>query len=178
MSKKRFVVTAVLAAFSAANAAAGPLAMRIFGLIYGVDDRIDLFEASAEMQKAADSTAALFQASKVTVDAAKGTAKLTTEKYGDKQKLAKTERFYDEPSGAFCSGALVGADLVLTAGHCIASSSDCEGTKFVFGYAIKTKGADPSVVPSTEVYACKQVVKTVPEFQPPSSFGDFAKWML
>ncbi|MDT8286857.1 MAG: serine protease, partial [Elusimicrobiales bacterium] len=60
---------------------------------------------------------------------------------------------------AFCSGALVGEDLVMTAGHCIKTQEDCANTMFVFGFRTGADGEAPSAVPAANVYSCKKIEK-------------------
>ncbi|OIO10651.1 MAG: hypothetical protein AUJ52_03575 [Elusimicrobia bacterium CG1_02_63_36] len=127
-------------------------------VIYGDDDRLDLHQVQSPKLKAmAGSTVALFQGSGVSMDG--GNATLQTSNYGDSYGLCKDEPFRDQGAGAFCSGSLVGEDLIMTAGHCVRSQSACESTKFVFGFGItdKDKGT-PGSVPAGEVYSCKELV--------------------
>jgi hypothetical protein len=121
--------------------------------IYGGDDRTDYYAAPVEWRKLADSTVALFDADKVAFNGA-----LTLSAYGEAENLCKTERFYDQPKGPFCSGSLVAPDVVLTAGHCIPDAAGCSHTKFVFGYAIKFAGFTPSRVMPWDVYGCAGIV--------------------
>lgn len=44
------------------------------------------------------------------------------------------ERFTDQPAGSFCPVALVGPDLMLTAGHCLLSVEICGRKKLSLGY--------------------------------------------
>ncbi len=139
--------------------------------IYGHDDRQDLFEAPADQAKLAESTVALFFAADVSTDPVKGTAKLKTTSLEERTGLCDCdgERFRDQPTGAYCSGALVGPDLVLTAGHCMRGDPEdketdadrCRETKFVFGFGINKEGADPTTVPAGNVYGCREVVRKV-----------------
>jgi hypothetical protein len=78
--------------------------------------------------------------------------------YGEKKHLCKTERFYDQPAGAFCSGFLVSPDAIVTAGHCITNASDCSAAKFVFGYSVKKEGAYPSKAEPGETYGCASII--------------------
>jgi hypothetical protein len=48
--------------------------------------------------------------------------------------LCEGERFAEEPSVASCTGTLIGADLVLTAGHCFIDEADCRQHRFIFGF--------------------------------------------
>lgn len=127
-------------------------------LIYGDDDRKDLFEEqSALYLKLADSTVALLESSSVKAQSA-SVFSLPTETFGVQNLLCKTEPFYDQPAGAFCSGSLVAANMILTAGHCIKDAEDCANVRFVFGYDVKQPGQYPVSAASSEVYGCKRIV--------------------
>ena len=126
-------------------------------VVYGTDDRRDLYEVTDRKVLAlADSTVALFSASDVS--ALNGSARLNTRSYGDSYNLCPEEPYRNQVNGAFCSGSLVGPDLIMTAGHCVTSEDACKGVKFVFGFAMKSANHDPSVVPAGEVYGCKQLL--------------------
>ena len=153
---KRVLVTC--AALLAAVRLAAPACAQVDGqVIYGSDDRIDLYQTqSGILRSLADSTVALFHASSVEVK--DGTAKLTTRPYGAGMGLCKDEPFYDQVSGAFCSGSLVAPDIIMTAGHCVTSQGACADTKFVFGFAVKEAGKMPLEVPANNVYGCKKLL--------------------
>lgn len=73
--------------------------------------------------------------------------------------MAASERFYGQPRGAHCSGALVAPDLILTAGHCIESSAACQEIKFAFDFIIYQEGDDPTRVPASSVYSCAGILQ-------------------
>lgn len=166
--KKLMTACAVLLA---AARLAAPAAAQVQGqVIYGDDDRIDIWQAKdARLRSLADSTVALFQGGDVTLSGEN--AVLTTENYGERMGLCKTEPFYEQPMGAFCSGSLVAPDVIMTAGHCVTSQDNCAGIKFVFGFAVKEKGANPSSVPAKDVYGCKELLGR-------EQVGDGADWAL
>lgn len=148
--KKTIFLTAALALCAGAAIANDKV-------IYGVDDRLDLHQVTdAKLLKLADSTVGLFQGYDVTVEGEK--ALLKTESYADGYGLCKEEPFYDQVTGAFCSGSLVAPDVIMTAGHCVKSDSACKDTKFVFGFGIKKQGVLPTEVPASEVYSCAQLI--------------------
>lgn len=131
-------------------------------VIYGADDRLDLYQVSNPLYRSlADSTAALFNNSRIQIPVdTTANVMIRTSVYGTSMSLCKDEPFYNQPIGAFCSGSLVGPDLMMTAGHCIRSQFSCEDTTFVFGYAVNNTESFPNEVPNDNIYRCKKVVST------------------
>ncbi|MDD5656035.1 MAG: serine protease [Elusimicrobia bacterium] len=151
---------AALLAFTQATAwsQAGPR------VIYGDDDRIDLYQVQdPRLLKLADSTAALFKSSDVFMDQATQQARLATRPYGEVMKLCPEEPFREQEKGAFCSGSLVAPNVIMTAGHCVATAESCAKIKFVFGFAIKAAGQLPRAVPASEVYGCGKLLGRLQE---------------
>jgi len=127
--------------------------------IYGADNRIELYNAAPDTFKMSDSVVSLWKAPDVQIDAAAKTATLVTKKFADELGLCPGEKFREQPIGAFCSGSLVGPDLIMTAGHCVKDLAGCEGTKIVFGFAIQKAGGSPTTkMAQSEVYTCKKIV--------------------
>ncbi|MCX5792653.1 MAG: serine protease [Elusimicrobia bacterium] len=148
------------------SAAAVLLALPLFSSagdksIYGEDNRLDYYAAPAEMRVLADSVVSLWQSGDVKKLGA-GKVRLLTYKLEYSLNFCSDTRFLAQPKGPFCSGALVGPDLVLTAGHCVTSEADCKDTKMAFGYAIKTEGGGAATtLPAGEVYNCAGIVRRV-----------------
>ena len=151
------IMTTVLA-LAAALRLAVPASAQVEGqVIYGSDDRIDVYQTQdARLRKLADSTVALMQESSVKSEG--GQAVLQTEPYGTSMGLCKSEPFYEQPTAAFCSGSLVAPDVIMTAGHCVTSEANCAGIKFVFGFAVKQKGKMPTTVAASDVYSCGKLL--------------------
>lgn len=128
-------------------------------LIYGEDDRSDLHQvADPAVRALAGSTAALFRAASVDLASRPGTAVLRTVDFGTANNLCADEPFRDQPKGAHCSGALVGPDLLLTAGHCVRDEAACRATRFVFGFSLGSEDADPRRLPAENVFGCGALV--------------------
>ncbi|MBI5625376.1 MAG: trypsin-like peptidase domain-containing protein [Elusimicrobia bacterium] len=140
-----------------ALACAGRVSAQQSEVIYGDDDRLDLYQVTnPKLLGFAESTVGLFSGGSVRVEGPK--ALLTTASYAEDYNLCPEEPFFDQRTGAFCSGSLVGPDLLMTAGHCVKSDSACKGTKFVFGFDVKKKGVNPDSVPAGEVYGCAKLL--------------------
>jgi len=125
-------------------------------LIYGEDNRLENYQASEALKALAASTVALVKSSSL-VASSQG-YQLLGATYGDSYRLCSSEPFREQTAGAFCSGSLVGPDLVMTAGHCVTSVSDCQDVRFVFDFAVKTPGVEKKNFSQDEVYACKEIV--------------------
>lgn len=129
-------------------------------VIYGSDDRIDLYQikglSSPILRSLAGSTVALMRASDVSVSGE--TASFKTVSYASSYNLCRDEPFYEQETAAFCSGSLVAPDMIMTAGHCVRTEAACKATKFVFGFGIAVKGQLPRSVPAKEVYGCAQLI--------------------
>ncbi|PJA15108.1 MAG: serine protease [Elusimicrobia bacterium CG_4_10_14_0_2_um_filter_56_8] len=125
--------------------------------IYGDDDRLDYYAAPASMKTLSNSVVSLWKSASVTTTGNK--AALRVGNFGRSAGLCPGQKFAEQPIGAFCSGTLVGEDIVMTAGHCIVNQAACSNTKLVFGYALKKAGDYPDSVAAGDVYSCKSVIK-------------------
>ncbi len=126
-------------------------------VIYGSDDRLDLFQVSSlDWQNRAASTVALVQKTKVI--AQPNGYQLQTSHYGKSQNLCAAEPFFDQVTAAFCSGSLITPDIIMTAGHCIRTQSSCLNTKFVFNFSYKAMTYDPRFVEEDDVYSCRTLI--------------------
>lgn len=151
-------VLAVCAVLVVAMRLAVPAAAQPDGdVIYGPDDRIDLYQTkSRRLRSLARATTALFSAKAVRIHGRR--AQLETQPYGASFNLCADEPFYEQVTGAFCSGFLVAPDVLMTAGHCVSSQASCDETKFVFDFAVEKAGRMPLEVPARSVYGCKKLL--------------------
>jgi V8-like Glu-specific endopeptidase len=143
-------------------------------VIYGDDDRLDVYEVNDDkMLEAANATAAMIDTK--SIEASKNSSsrfpwpwprtgsrkeneivKLigpTLEGYG----VCKAERFSQQQVVASCSGFLVGPDTLVTAGHCIKSDADCKKYSWVFGFRMKSESESQPIF-AKQVYACKKIM--------------------
>jgi Trypsin-like peptidase domain len=123
---------------------------------YGTDDRQELYELSGENLEDADSVVALFHSSQV-YDLLDGTSALWTVNYGEDCNLCPSERFREQPTGAFCSGVLVAPDVIATAGHCIKGENIAD-FRFVFGYRMLDADTPDLVITNSDIYSGAEVI--------------------
>ncbi len=138
--------------------------------IYGDDNRLDYFEASPAMRQLADSVVSLWPSKQVEFEL--GEYKLATIGFGEALNLCPGEKFREQPIGAFCSGTLVGEDIVMTAGHCITDEAKCADTSFVFGFNIDKEGGEARTsAAAKDIYGCKRIIKRDLDKRYPGIFG-------
>jgi hypothetical protein len=123
---------------------------------YGNDDRRDHFELTEQNLEDADSLVALFPASQV-YDLWDGTSALLTVNYGEDCNLCPSERFREQPIGAFCSGVLVAPDVIATAGHCI-KEKNLADIRFVFGYRMLDEDSPELVINNSDIHTGADVI--------------------
>jgi hypothetical protein len=147
----------VLASWAFFTLAASP-AFATPPVIYGEDDRRDLFDADVPelMFEVAKSTAVLIRKEQIRMT--NGNCQLPSSTFGDSFRLCMDEPFREQPNPGFCSGFLVGPDVFVTAGHCITSASDCASTAFVFGFGYSSRDQDVTNLPESDVYFCKEII--------------------
>jgi len=176
--KRSESITALLAALMLSGITAATAQTGLSGLdnaqreIYGDNDLMNLSdvngksgtasaispELAAKLAGSADSVVALFK--KDDIDA---NGRLTLQPFKtslhETLSLCPGSAFENEKTGSFCSGSLIGSNLILTAGHCVRTLDECMQTKVVFGWSIKDKdGNTPETVSTSEVYSCKNVL--------------------
>ena len=137
-------------------------------VIYGDDGRQDVFQVVSPVYLSiAPATAAQIPPSNLKKD---GNFYLVQAESLASGGVCSTERFATQPTAARCSGFYVGADILVTAGHCVTGSSDCNNYRWVFDYKVNADGSAIKV-PASSVYSCKEIIKQV---QDNSTDNDFA----
>jgi V8-like Glu-specific endopeptidase len=139
-------------------------------VIYGKDNRKDVYESTStshvELSRSAAGMISFDSIKSVSEDTIKITGPTLTQR-----GICSKERFSKQITAARCSGFLIGPDLLATAGHCVRSQSDCDNHAWVFDYALTSSSQTEIIIPKTNVYKCKEIIKTVVDN---STMNDFA----
>ena len=126
-------------------------------VIYGVDDRYDLHEVKNEKYlESAKSVVALFEGNQIS-DMGDGTSELALVNFGEREDLCASEKFRDQPVGAFCSGFLVAPQIIATAGHCI-NKNNVQEKRFVFGFKMNAPGDPTTRINNSEIYRGSRII--------------------
>lgn len=126
-------------------------------VIYGADDRVDIYELTeAEDLQDADGVVALVDSGNVS-DNGNGTSDLTGQTFEDAKSLCASEPFRTQPARAFCSGFLIDPSFVATAGHCIDTGS-LSSARFVFGFEMIDATTARTTMDNTEIYRAIRII--------------------
>ena len=127
-------------------------------VIYGEDNRVDVFESrDSALVELSRSTAGMIPVENLK-SARNGEIEISGATLQSRGICAK-ERFSQQMSAANCSGFLVAPNILVTAGHCIRSESDCASNKWVFDYKVEHSQQRDISVPASSVYSCKRIVE-------------------
>lgn len=125
--------------------------------IYGDDDRRDWHEITdTKLKTWARQTAALVRESDLVKSGDRFRFRAQT--YEESAELCPGARFGKQLTPGFCSGFLVGPDLLLTAGHCIENLEECKAITFAFDFAVTQKDRLPKSIASEKVFRCQDLV--------------------
>lgn len=127
-------------------------------VVYGSDDRVEVYDHPSDTlrQIAQQSIVAMIDADQLERDPDTGNYILFTVSLQQAKNLCDGQSFADQPTAALCSGVLIHDDLILTAGHCVQTQTDCARRSFVFNYYL----AGPTrlaPIRDEDVYSCKQI---------------------
>lgn len=158
-------------------------------VIYGEDNRREVYESSETWKSRAEAVAVLIhrtklkhQDSTVSVDQKSFRSWLeellsenSEEKSSSKNRqdfleefedlgelisFCPEERFTAQPAPGDCTGFLIAPDLLLTAGHCAELSGFCEDYEWAFDFKLSRESKRaPESLPESSVFSCHRVIR-------------------
>lgn len=128
-------------------------------VVYGIDDRMDVYESSDALMKTLSRSVAA-QVLDTSFSLENDLFNLDKKTLSD-EGMCKTERFYNQPASATCSGFLIAKNLLVTAGHCVRDVAQCENHSWVFDYANYENIESSFAFKKDQMFKCVAVVKRV-----------------
>lgn len=126
-------------------------------VIYGIDNRLDVFESpDKDLVLFSKSTAA--KMAPAALKSISATEFLVTSVSFEARGVCAQERFSKQVSAADCSGFLVAPDVLVTAGHCVNDEKDCSTNKWVFDFKVAYSDQFEVKVPKSSVYGCQKII--------------------
>lgn len=154
MTLKALLITTLTLTSLSAVAAKVPVTPKV---IYGQDDRMDVYESSDNLMKElALSTAAQIMDRNLVVEGDVISIKAETL---EESGICKSERFSQQPAAGNCSGFLIAPDKLVTAGHCLNSEFDCGSHSWVFDYSNTTEEKSVFKLSKSQVYKCTKIIE-------------------
>jgi len=130
-------------------------------IIYGFDNRMEVFEAPSQYSDWASATAAMVKTSDLKQTLFNRNFKwLPSVKYEERFRLCSAERFVGQPTVSNCSGFLVAPDILVTAGHCAMSNEQCLDSSWIFDYNAEKEGLAKITFPSKNIFKCAMIIAT------------------
>lgn len=152
----KFITLLALMLVSVQGFAKSPITV-VPKVIYGTDDRMDVFESSDNLMiELSLSTAA--QILNPDISENNGTFSIKGETL-EQAGMCRSERFSNQPATANCSGFLIAPDKLVTAGHCVTSVADCKNHKWVFDYANRDGLVKTFTFSKDQVFTCTTVIE-------------------
>ncbi|MBN8473055.1 trypsin-like peptidase domain-containing protein [Corallococcus exiguus] len=153
-----FVVMCALALGCGPSAEQGALGEQKREVVYGTDNRLDVHAHPDATLRARAEQAAVGMVHPGFIDLTDpNNVTFPGPNLGTGLNLCSTERFWNDPRAAFCSGTLIDDDLVLTAGHCVGNVAECADTYFVFNF-YRTAAGVLHPITSQDVFTCDSIV--------------------
>ncbi len=140
------------------NSCAGPKERSTLNVIHTDDNRIELYEAPADLLSAARATFVFVRRDQIIASELEGFSRLKTKTLGENFRLCPSERFFTQPSAGLCSGFLAGANIGITAGHCFDTVSDPSEFSVIFDYSYESASRDARLIPNTNIYQSKRLI--------------------
>eukprot|EP00002_Diphylleia_rotans_P034337 TRINITY_DN7367_c0_g1_i12.p1 TRINITY_DN7367_c0_g1~~TRINITY_DN7367_c0_g1_i12.p1 ORF type:complete len:476 (+),score=99.98 TRINITY_DN7367_c0_g1_i12:51-1478(+) len=123
-------------------------------VVYGEDDRLDEYEVPIGSMKTTGASTVVLVKKADLDEIGNGNYQVSAPPTLADMGICDTEKFASQPIPGFCSGFLASPNQIVTAGHCIETTADCDEVAFVFGFV--QSGADTTTLEFSpdQVYFC------------------------
>jgi hypothetical protein len=157
-----------------ADASPAPLTLHEQAVVYGADDRRELYELppDAQLRALARSVAAVIPRAALTQGSA-GEPLLLGHTLEQTFEVCADQPFAKELGAAVCTAFLIDDTLLATAGHCFNYALDCQNYVFVFDYVHASRSA-PVAISAQNIYECRRTRVRVDEMEPGVWKHDYA----
>ena len=156
--KMKLIISAVVLAATLGTVQANGLKV-----IYGEDNRLDPANASNQLHIQLSRSTAVQINLKTRYGTQTGNITLNGDEYKLKDRTLQSgmnacasERFSQQNAVGNCSGFLVAADLLVTAGHCVPSMSQCNDAVWAFDY--RNENIANLSLKKENVYKCVKII--------------------
>lgn len=126
-------------------------------VIYGEDDRLDIYESSDNLMKELALSTSVQILNRNLIES-NGIYTIKAETLAE-SGMCSSERFANQLTAGNCSGFLVSPDTLVTAGHCLNSESDCQGHSWVFDFANIESEQKTFTFNKDQVYRCTKIIE-------------------
>lgn len=126
-------------------------------VVYGVDDRLEVYAVmDKDILDGIRGTAALIRGQNLKQGPNGWT--ITAATLAQANSVCPSEKFATQVTAAFCSGFLMRADRLVTAGHCVKSQADLANFKVVFDYRMKSANGLAVPVSADSIYSASAIL--------------------
>jgi V8-like Glu-specific endopeptidase len=127
-------------------------------VIYGIDDRRDLYEVNNSLIKKLSESVAVKIDNENLIQNTTGFDLVDHKLEQSYGSMCKSEKYLDQNNAGDCSGFLLDQETIVTAGHCIEKDSECLDHKWVFGFAMDSAEKKHFSFKNEDVYQCEKIL--------------------
>lgn len=126
--------------------------------IYQNDSRLDFFQIDSTAVRGLSAGVALVLDRRAIEKRLELSQPITHPTLQSRYRVCKGTAFSSQPSLGYCTAFLIAPDVVLTAGHCIKTATQCSRTAFLFGYT--KNSASLNIFPKQQsVFYCSRILR-------------------